>query len=549
MSKRLKSSALQKQRQESAVREIFEDVHSYGLNLYLVIIFMVMPLYIYDHYYEMALHKWKIYLCATLGLLGFELIYGVIFIVFVNKKWDARKILQGIEMTDVLSVFYGISVIITLLGCGYPRAAWLGTDSWYMGTLAQLLFVATFLVFSWEKVAAKNVIWMNLITSGICFVIGIAQRYGWDIMHLYYGMPDEVIRDYLSTIGNRTWYSGYISAVFPLGIYLFWHAEDIRSRLLTGIYTVMAFSAIVTNNSDSIYLAVAAVLFGLLVMSIGDSKKMLRWMYVLVMWFVACSAMGMLRICFPEKVRVLRGLSFIFLDMRFAVLGLVAMGSIAFIFRYFRVKRKGKMLLSRKGRRYLRVGCLATGLAIPVVLLAIIVANTMGLLQEWFGFTINNNYLLFNDSWGDMRGFNWKMTWNMFCELSPQQKLFGVGSDCYAFYAYSNPVYAERLNGFFGSDTIVANSHNEWLNALLCTGIVGSLLYLGLFLSVMVKCFKQKDAEHTQPFVPAVGLCVLGYIAHNMFCYQQICATGPIFLLMGLATQNKRIGGCVENEF
>lgn len=83
----------------------------------------------------------------------------------------------------------------------------------------------------------------------------------------------------------------------------------------------------------------------------------------------------------------------------------------------------------------------------------------------------------------------------------------------------------------------------KWLNALLCNGIVGGGLYLGLFLNVMVKCFKQCDSDQTHPFVPAVGLCVLGYITHNMFCYQQICAAGLVFPLMGLAAQHMRTGG------
>ncbi len=549
MSKKVRMHVSQKQSPKKAVRELLEEIHSYGLNLYLVIIFMVMPLYIYDRYYEMAFQKWRIYLYATLGLLGYELVWGIIFFLFSNKSRNISKIVRCFKFTDVLAILYGISVIITLMSCGYPRAAWLGTDSWYMGTLAQLLFVGTFLVFSWGLVAVRNVIWMNLITSGICFVIGIAQRYGYDFFHLYYGMTAEVIRDYLSTIGNRTWYSGYISAVFPIGLYLFWCGKNKKNNFLTGIYTLTAFSAIVTNNSDSIYLAVMAVMFAMFVMSVGNMKKILRWMYILVLWFMSCSAMGILRICFPEDIRDLRGLSRIFLDIRFAIAGLFVVGVITLIIKYSLGKGKGKNGYSPQKLRYLQLGCIVAAFIVAGLLLGIIVVNTIGLLQKWFGITINSNYLLFNDSWGDSRGFNWKMTLYMFGKLSPVQKLFGVGQDCYAFYAYSNPEYAEKLNDFFGSGTIVANSHNEWLNALLCNGIVGSLLYLGLFLSVMIKCFKQNDAEHTHPFVPAVGLCVLGYMAHNMFCYQQICATGPIFLLMGLAIQNIRIGGCGQNEF
>ncbi len=553
MSKRMTSSSRKHiKTQESVETVLGKEIYTILVTIYLWAICVIMPLYIYDHYYEMAFYKWKIFFYATLILVGVGLVWFVIRLVMSRKKQEnseklkrvfkVRGILQYISHPDVLAVMYGISVSVSLITCGHSKAAWMGTDSWYMGAFAQLLFVGIYLVLSCFGAPAKDVIWMNMAASAICFLIGIAQRYGWDFLHLYYGMEDEVVRDYLSTIGNRTWYSGYISVVFPIGVYWLWRDGKKKVTWLAGIYSFWAFSAIVTNNSDSIYVALVAVLFALFVMSMGSIRKMQRWTSILFLWFAACSAMSLLRVIFPHRLRQLRGISKICLDIRFALVGMVITTAVVVFLKYF-VDMKGlQSEWAPKLQKKWQMGCLAmvfTGLVLVVVVIAL---NTAGCLEQWFGITINNSYFVFDNNWGDYRGFNWKMTWRMFTDLPLLQKMFGIGPDCYAFYAYSNPVYAEELTGFFGQN-MVANAHNEWLNALLCNGIVGSLLYIGLFISVMVKCFTKDESEHMHPLAPMVGLCVLGYITHNVFCYQQICATGPIFVLMGVAIHSVRTGG------
>ncbi|MCD8130957.1 MAG: hypothetical protein LUE16_06710 [Lachnospiraceae bacterium] len=45
--------------------------------------------------------------------------------------------------------------------------------------------------------------------------------HGFDLLRLYDGMPDETVRDYLSTLGNRTWFAGYVCTAFPMGVYFF----------------------------------------------------------------------------------------------------------------------------------------------------------------------------------------------------------------------------------------------------------------------------------------------------------------------------------------
>lgn len=188
-----------------------------------------------------------------------------------------------------------------------PLAAFMGTDGWYMGVIAQILFVATYLVFCNIKVPIEALVGFNMIGSGVCLIIGICQRFGQDLLHLYWDMEPEVVRDYLSTIGNRTWYSGYICSVFPIGLYYFWHTEKKLWQALFGVYVFLGFSGIVTINSDSAYVGIFAVLFALGLMSIGKEGKGTRYSIILDLLFGASSLMAFLKKLWPDETRTVRG--------------------------------------------------------------------------------------------------------------------------------------------------------------------------------------------------------------------------------------------------
>lgn len=106
-------------------------------------------------------------------------------------------------------------------------------------------------------------------------------------------------------------------------------------------------------------------------------------------------------------------------------------------------------------------------------------------------------------------------------------KLFGVGPDGYAPYAYS--LYQERLAQMWGDRTLT-NAHNEWMNALINYGLFGMLAYAGIFLT-SIKNFAEK--QENMPVIVGFIACIVSYMSHNFFCYQQICCTPFMFLIMG----------------
>lgn len=492
--------------------------------LSITFIFFIMvffPLYYRDKYYDIAYYKWTLYVFVVLIFLILLLFLSVFERLIKIKK--AKYI-----FVDFVVIAYGVVVVICYITCPNKMAAFMGTDGWYMGMVAQLLFVFTYLAFSRRRSHEKICMFLICMGSISCFVIGILQRYGLDFLHLYWEMPPEVIRDYLSTIGNRTWFSAYACTVFPVGVYMFWKAQTKEKLLVYGIYTCITFACLVTINSDSAYAGVGVVLYILLLLSFGNSERIKKYILILIMWFGACCVMALWRIPNKNLVRDLRGLSRLFLNIYF-----VFPMFLLFILLYFWLNKYKAKINETDKYKWRRIVLQATVIII-VACIGLIIINTYGLLQKWFGITLNNQYFYFDESWGDYRGSSWMFALKMFSELPLKQKLFGVGADCFAYHAYGNSEYSRYLESIWG-EAILANAHNEWLNSFVCFGVVGGILYISIFINALITCLKKVEDNSVSSIVPAIGLCIAGYMAHNFFCYQQVSATGVIFVLMGIA--------------
>ena len=158
--------------------------------------------------------------------------------------------------------------------------------------------------------------------------------------------------------------------------------------------------------------------------------------------------------------------------------------------------------------------------------------NTTGLLQNTLGYQSTNNYLLFDNQWGNGRGFAWIFATTTFAELPFLQKLFGVGPDCFSAYAASVPEYLEQMKAFWG-DLVLTNAHNEYLTKLYTIGIVGLFAYFIMLLTGFAGFMKNRSKN---PMLPAFALCIVSYMAHNIFCYEQVCCTPFFYILMGIGS-------------
>lgn len=89
--------------------------------------------------------------------------------------------------------------------------------------------------------------------------------------------------------------------------------------------------------------------------------------------------------------------------------------------------------------------------------------------------------LIFDDAWGTHRGYNWRLAMKYFKDFPLYKKLIGSGPETYGIYTHVYDHYA-MLDMF---DETYDSPHNEWLQYLFTTGILGFIGYYGMVKSAL----------------------------------------------------------------
>lgn len=510
--------------------KIISTIQSCIIELYLFAMFMIYPFYHGDGFRKMGVHKYEFFRWSAAAMLGGVLLPALFYsIVLLYKKQVKlqRDMWRKLSMLDCAVFAYALFAALSYVFSDFRAEAWEGANGWYMGMQAQLIFVLLYFVISRLWIRNRRVLWYLLLGSAGAFILAIMHRFMIDPLHMYVGLEDWQILQFLSTLGQATWYSSYVCTLYPIGIFLFWHCKEKKYRIPAAAYSVLAFATVVTQNSDSAYISLVLLLLLLFWFSFESNHAMKRFLEVLLLMLADFKLMGILQTVFADRAVQLDRLS-VFMSQSIATW--IALAIVAAVYvGLCEADKKGKVQITRL--RFIRVAVLITFVAVILAAAAFIVINTRNInAGRTDGFISHNQYLYFNNAWGNGRGTTWMHTADMWRELPLSRKLIGVGPDAYSFYSYSVPEYAERLHTAWGNVTLT-NAHNEWMNAFICYGILGAVSYIAIFITAVVRFTR---ARESRPLVFAVALCAVSYMGHNLFCYQQVLCTPFMFILFGI---------------
>lgn len=506
------------------------------LSIYLCIMLGFFPLHYKFQYNGMGDAKYAVFSKATLScLILLLLILGISLAVEINRvgisRW-AENIKWEFSLLDKGVLLYFICTTISFLCSPFKGDILWGASGWDMGYVSQVLFVALYFFISRMGKFQEWYLWILMITSGFAFLVAILQRFSIDIIGVYGQLDLYYKTQFLSTMGQASWYSSFLCTVFPVGLYFFYTAKKRKLRIATGIYSVLAMCSLVTQNTDSAYLALMGVLVLFYYLSFDGEKERARFYEVILLIFGSFTTIGILQKIFAEYVIPIDSLS-IFMSQGFlspcvcvVTIGLYMLCKKKKRYFLFTVKKNGSQTQPSRVPFWILVSIIGVGI---LFVLMFIILNTNGFLNAQFGYQSSNNYLFFDNEWGNKRGFAWSYTCEVFREMPLIQKLIGVGPDGYSFYAKSVPLLAEKMRGYWG-DIILTNSHNEYLTKLVNAGVAGLFSYL-FMLGSAVSLFVKNRKTHI--LLPAFALCTVAYMAHNIFCYEQVCCTPFFYIILG----------------
>lgn len=500
--------------------EIMKTLIEYALELVLVVLCVVVPLYAKDGYNGIGDAKFAAYRAILMRGFSVLLIMAGIYAAF-----QIREIAQWrISVTDYFVLAYFVLTLASIISGGFYDTALWGYAGWNMGFMAQFSFVLLYFFLSRFGKQYRSVLVALCVSSAGVFLLGILHRLQIDPIGFYDGLEDYQKAQFLSTLGQATWYASFLIVVLPIGIAFYLYAKSNRMQIVGGIFTWIGFCTLVTQNSDSAYFAAAGFMLVFLWDAVKKRERLLRYLSVVVMFLAAGKAMYFLMRLNPNPA----------LEFDF-VTNLVLSSAFTWVLLALCVAAYGALLSYGKGKVYplrrmlwVRNGIyILTGLMIAAVVL-LIYLNARGLLPEAIAGKMGEaSYMKWGNDWGNGRGKAWMFGAKVFREANPVIKLFGVGPDCFSSYTAAN--YQEEIRLFWGGLTLT-NVHNEWFNVIINAGLLGGAAYIGIFVSAFLR-FAKRRGENL--LLTGIAASIISYMAYNFFCYQQVLCTPFIFILMG----------------
>ena len=421
-------------------------------------------------------------------------------------------------------VLYILFATISAIASPYREYTFWGVKPSYMGLAAQLLFASIYFISSrlFDTGELRLLVYASFAASAIVFVIGILQRFGYDIFDLYHGLENKL---FISTIGQHTYFSAYLILFYILGVFAVWISDRGTAMHRAAILHLITASCLpCILNADMIYAGLFIALSFLFVMSFESMERLTAFFDIALMILLTWRILGIVWYLAKPEFRLEPMSQFILLSpwiwIPVAVIGLI---------RFFLHRQAGAKGGADIGK-YKPIGYIYAVLlgSLTVGLIVYIILNTKQLLPE--SLRSDANYLLFDAFWGNGRGAIWHDSVMSFMEElkeTPMTAILGAGPDQF-FYVLDRHVHDWLI---IYTDQLALYAHNEWLNAFICCGIFGGAAYLGVFISALIRFVKHRvDA----PLALGAAVLVVSYIAHQMFGYQQIISTPYIFLILGI---------------
>ncbi|MCR5665456.1 MAG: O-antigen ligase family protein [Eubacterium sp.] len=429
-------------------------------------------------------------------------LYILIALLFLYLEKSASK--QKIKLTHRLTpvTISGIILIaaLTISWIVSPEkgAAFWGTYCRYVGYAMLVLMVLSFFVVRELAYLRKYAFYVIGAAGAFVFIIAIFNHLGFNPLGLCETF-DHRKSSFISTLGNRNTMAAYVSLMVAIAIPLFLQVKEKRDRLLLGVYLFLGYMAMAAANSDSVYLALGAVLAITLFRSLKGYSKLLRWAYNGILLSLAW--------LLDQFLRKMRGtaawkkdgvLKFIF---NHDVMVVVLIAMVLLVLLCVVMKMKNKETIAR-WIPFVVAGVII-GIVVFYIVSLVVMARIWNPVEAKYHLGIFKKFLYFRDSWGTNRGRIWRACINTFGNMPILHKIFGMGSGMsyQAFQMYDGT----NASDYF-SATLV-DAHNEFLQYLITTGIVGVVSYFG-FLIMILKNFITRTVKGNR--TAFVGICFMG---------------------------------------
>jgi O-antigen ligase len=491
--------------------------------VFALLAFGVYPLIYDDHYFNITITKYHFFLYAAGIYLALALIGYVVEANLKNYyKYDSLLVEDTGKKRFLRPEFYALAFLMAnffaWLCADNKKDAFYGLQGRRMGLCLYLVLMIVFVVLA-QRVRPQMIMFIFFAAANaFAYAVAIGQHMEHDFLNLRYNIASNQYTKFISTFGNINMYASYLSISIPVLLAVFAFCKNWFSRILSGVLLIAAGCNILIANSDSVFLGIFA---GVVVVTIlAFMQGRLRYSsFAVFLLFVGNLVLGFINKYGHTRYDKKRGglaIALNRLDIAF-----VLCGAALLVFAVVCVCnwKLGTRVAAWNKKKIVLIVC---GACVALGVIGIIVLAVTG-----------SSLLTFNDKWGSYRGYIWRKIVEVYGDAPFVNKLFGYGNESVRV-TLKAACYNEMVQV---TGKVYDNAHNELLQYLFTTGIVGLLSYLALVGSSIVYMFMHAK-EHA--WISVCLAATVGYFAQSILNLNQPITTPLffVFMAMGVGTVN-----------
>ena len=398
-----------------------------------------------------------------------------------------------------LLLLIAVWAIFSTLQAPDRKSSFFGTIGWSMGTLMLCSLICSTLCIilylptgmymkNTNKEDNDNALWVVLKRvviaaaglNSLIFIFAILQEGGADPFGLLARIDRSYYYSYISTIGQKNSFTGYLCLLLPAAWGFFMESEKRASTISLGIVSSLGILSAVLADSDSLYAGLGVMLLVMIPYALEKQQRTLRAAILMIIFGLCSLAAGLLPV-FADRVAHMGTISSMIVTPLSG--GLVLTTGV--ILAVFSVKCMDGEHKAAVRNLFL----ISEGMVVLAVIAEVI-----------------HTLIHFSDAWGTNRGLIWRTGMEKFLGFSFRRKLLGIGPEMIAIL-YADLRRTMKIN--------IVSAHCEPLHVLLSQGILGLGLYILfweylLFVFIQNKLWRKPDAIWFFPLA--------AYFGQSMFC-------------------------------
>lgn len=540
------------------------DIISGVVAVYVFVMLTAFPLFATDMYFNILVDRYYFFWIGTAVMTGISAAAALVCL-FVDWKENQlqnfrvlcsrRRLRSSLRAADCFLLAFLLVALLSTLCSDWLYEAFWGNMGRFQGFFLWIWYAAAYFMvtrfFRFHRIYLDIALAVGLYMA----VWGIQDYLGFDPHGWLVEVDSSQKAMFTSSIGNINTYTAVIGLYMAISAVLFVGegrkeaAQGTFSKYLPALRScyyavcvVVFFMAMIAGQSDNAVLGIAVVLCFLPFYAWKDRRGFVRYFLVAAGFFGAMVLVQALTLQFEPELSgfwsgTLLGLSEKTVNAKLmAGCLLLAAAAWAVCLALNGHGRKGQAEMAASAGRSRKAGLAASAgrsgkitgetrrplslvyeaalskplptyfrliwLAIGALALAVLIwlfwdANHGG-HPEWYA--PYSNIFYFNYDWGTHRGHNWSILMRHFQEFPIWKKLIGTGPETYGIvtriYDYS------EMSKLYGE--IYDSPHNEFLQYLFTTGILGFVSYYGF---IAANCLRALNIRRLPLNVQTGGAC------------------------------------------